>query len=271
MRVGGRERGRGRQGGGRGGPSQSQLTMSLWRTWEVYDTFTFFVSGKEYRSKTDVTHIEKTNTNVTCNNCQAKYNDSKCKTTDLLQAMTCIASKWLIWKEIVFLTISHFWNAKDWADTDEAIWLLVFTAYSVPSENAFQTLFQNVDTAWPGSFSENDLEMAFCQKFVCKLKKRRNLKIISGPQDLLLNTFKNLDKKICRDGRQERLGWSRTTGNKETKKGRGLVTGGMGNYSRCCEKIEEGFRRDEGFAREISTSRWLMKISLSLFSIFCLR
>ena len=37
--------------------------------------------------------IEKTNTNVARNNCQAKYDDSKCKTTDLLQAMTCIASK----------------------------------------------------------------------------------------------------------------------------------------------------------------------------------
>ena len=54
---------------------------------------TFFASAKEYRSKTDVTRIEKTNTNVACNNCQAKYDDSKCKTTDLLQAMTCIASK----------------------------------------------------------------------------------------------------------------------------------------------------------------------------------
>ena len=67
--------------------------MSLWRTCEVYESFTFFVSGKEYRSKTDVTRIEKTNTNVACNNCQAKYDDSKCKTTDLLQAMTCIALK----------------------------------------------------------------------------------------------------------------------------------------------------------------------------------
>ena len=31
----------------------------------------------------------------------------------------------------------------------------------------------------------------------------------------------------------------------------------MGYYSRCCEKLEEGFRRDEGFARDISTARWL--------------
>ena len=67
--------------------------MSLWRTWEVYESFTFFISVKEYRSKTNVTRIEKTNTNVACNNCQAKYDDSKCKTTDLLQAMTCIALK----------------------------------------------------------------------------------------------------------------------------------------------------------------------------------
>ena len=58
-----------------------------------YESFTFFQSAKEYRSKTGVTLIEKTNTNVTCNNCQAKYDDSKCKTTDLLQAMTCIALK----------------------------------------------------------------------------------------------------------------------------------------------------------------------------------
>ena len=42
---------------------------------------------------------------------------------------------------------------------------------------------------------------------------------------------------------------------KETKQGLGRVTGGMGYYSRCCKKLEEGFRRDEGFAREISTAR----------------
>ena len=39
--------------------------MSLWRTWEVFVSFTFFVSGKGYRSKT---RIEKTNTNVAYNN-----------------------------------------------------------------------------------------------------------------------------------------------------------------------------------------------------------
>ena len=48
------------------------------------------VSAKEYRSKTDVTLIEKTSINVTCNYSQAKYNDLKCKTMDL---MTCIAWK----------------------------------------------------------------------------------------------------------------------------------------------------------------------------------
>ena len=46
-----------------------------------------------------------------------------------------------------------------------------------------------------------------------------------------------------------------TTGTKETKKGPGQVTGGMFYYSRCCEKLEEGFRRDEGFASYISTAR----------------
>ena len=40
-----------------------ELWMSLW-TWEIYESFTFFVCGKEYRFK----RIEKTNTNVTCNN-----------------------------------------------------------------------------------------------------------------------------------------------------------------------------------------------------------
>ena len=60
---------------------------------QLYESFTFFISAKEYRSKTDVTRIEKTNTNVACNNCQAKYDDSKCKTTDLLQVMTCTALK----------------------------------------------------------------------------------------------------------------------------------------------------------------------------------
>ena len=30
----------------------------------VYESFTIFVIGKEYRSKTNITHIEKTNTNV---------------------------------------------------------------------------------------------------------------------------------------------------------------------------------------------------------------
>ena len=59
--------------------------MSLWRTWEVCESFTFFVSAKEYRSKTDVARIKKTNTNVACNYCQAKYENSKGKTTDLLQ------------------------------------------------------------------------------------------------------------------------------------------------------------------------------------------
>ena len=44
--------------------------------------------GKENRSKTNVTLIEKINTNVECNNCQAKYDDSKCKTKNLLDAMT---------------------------------------------------------------------------------------------------------------------------------------------------------------------------------------
>ena len=53
---------------------------------------TSFVSTKEYRSKTDLTCIEKTHTNVTCNNCQAKYDDSKCKTTDL-KLWLCIALK----------------------------------------------------------------------------------------------------------------------------------------------------------------------------------
>ena len=37
--------------------------------------------------------IEKINTYVAYNNFQAKYDDSKCKTTDLLQVMTCIALK----------------------------------------------------------------------------------------------------------------------------------------------------------------------------------
>ena len=67
--------------------------MSFWITGDVYESFTFFISTKEYRSKTDVTLIEKTNTNLDCNNCQAKYDNSKGKTTDLLQVMTCIAFK----------------------------------------------------------------------------------------------------------------------------------------------------------------------------------
>ena len=58
---------------------------------EVYERFIFFVSAEEYRSKTDVIHIEKTNINVACNFFEAKYDNLKCKTTDLLQAMTCIA------------------------------------------------------------------------------------------------------------------------------------------------------------------------------------
>ena len=85
--------------------------MSLWRTWEVYERFTFFVSAKEYRSKTVVTHIEKTNTNVTCNHCQAKYDNLKCKTTDLLQVMTCIALKYIdMTRNCILdnLAISHF-------------------------------------------------------------------------------------------------------------------------------------------------------------------
>ena len=48
-----------------------ELWMSLWRTWQIYERFTFFVNAKEYRSKPDVTCIEKTNTNVDCNYCQA--------------------------------------------------------------------------------------------------------------------------------------------------------------------------------------------------------
>ena len=49
----------------------------------------------------------------------------------------------------------------------------------------------------------------------------------------------------------------RAIGTKETKKGRGRVTGGMRYYSRGCEKLDEGFRRDEGFARDMSTARSL--------------
>ena len=54
----------------------------------------FFVSANEYLSKTEVTCIEKTNTNVTCNYCQAKYDDLECcKRMNLLQAMACITWK----------------------------------------------------------------------------------------------------------------------------------------------------------------------------------
>ena len=41
------------------------LLMSLWRTWEVYERFIFYISAKEYRSKPYGTCIEKTITNVT--------------------------------------------------------------------------------------------------------------------------------------------------------------------------------------------------------------
>ena len=64
--------------------------MNLRGLLELY----IFHKCKEYRSKTKVTCIEKTNTDITCNCCHAKYDNSKCKTTDLLQAktvlMTCI-------------------------------------------------------------------------------------------------------------------------------------------------------------------------------------
>ena len=56
------------------------LLMSLWS----------FVSGKEYRPKNRRKHIGKTNTNVACNCSQEKDNDLKCKTRELLQAMTGI-------------------------------------------------------------------------------------------------------------------------------------------------------------------------------------
>ena len=36
---------------------------------------------------------EKANTNFACNYCLATYDNLKCKTTDLLQAMHCIAWK----------------------------------------------------------------------------------------------------------------------------------------------------------------------------------
>ena len=36
-----------------------ELSMSFWRTWKVYERFTFFVNAKEHRSKTNVTRIKK--------------------------------------------------------------------------------------------------------------------------------------------------------------------------------------------------------------------
>ena len=51
----------------------------------------------------------------------------------------------------------------------------------------------------------------------------------------------------------------RATGTKETQNGWGQVTGEMGYYSWYCEKWEVDFRRDEGFARDVSTARWQHK------------
>ena len=42
---------------------------------------------------TYLTCIKKPTTNVSCNYSHAKYKNQKCKTTDLLQEMTCIAGK----------------------------------------------------------------------------------------------------------------------------------------------------------------------------------
>ena len=93
--------------------------MSLWRTWEFYESFTFFVSAKEYRSKTDVTHIEKTNTNIACNNCQAKYGNSKCKTASS-DDLHSIEVDWYE-KKLYFGRFDIFRNAKDWACNSSSV------------------------------------------------------------------------------------------------------------------------------------------------------
>ena len=64
--------------------------MSLRRTWEVYEIY-ILASAKEYRSKPDVHALRKLKlmSHVTI----LRRNNLRCKTTDLLQAMTCIASK----------------------------------------------------------------------------------------------------------------------------------------------------------------------------------
>ena len=65
--------------------------MSLLKTCEVYERFTLFVIAKEYRSKTGKTNF--TNNSLTCGYCQAKYDNLKSKTMDLLQVITCMAWK----------------------------------------------------------------------------------------------------------------------------------------------------------------------------------
>ena len=94
-------------------------TRSSGPAWNVLFTHLFFVHvlvenpkgsyslyvQKKTGPKTGITPIEKIETNIACNHSQAKYNNLKCKTMNLLLAMTCI----------VFKTISHFWNTKNWA------------------------------------------------------------------------------------------------------------------------------------------------------------
>ena len=91
-----------------------ELWMSLWRTWEVYERFTFIVSAKEYRSISDVTRIEKINTNVarqlTCFK-QPQVPDNGLASSNDLHSMEV---DWYL-KKLYFWRFHIFRNAKNWA------------------------------------------------------------------------------------------------------------------------------------------------------------
>ena len=55
------------------------------------------------------------------------------------------------------------------------------------------------------------------------------------------SSFKNLDKKVLQGWQMTALRVIGSHRHKRNQEGLGLVTGGMGYYSLCCEKIRCGF------------------------------